>query len=339
MEKTHRQNNFWEPTFKPESSPLSIIFDWKDLEHTNGPKECICRLSSIKDIKRINKKFFTGSDFVDNFDFDTTFTFSECIFEDCHFGWSNWRNVKFQKCTFNSCAFGLTKFISCQFLDCNFKNISVSSNETVFEKCYIDPQKMINNIETNLNFPAILKERGTTKEYQKYRLAISKAKIAKNLLNSLKEYGDEDMFILSRKIFSKQYNISRIKEAIHTMKTGSKMKRISSFLDLFPRVIESLITPVFGFMNRWGYSIGRITIFGIFILIFFTLIYYYQSNRLVYSLIKSFDFTLVAGYTKYDFSTMTLYWKFLHILNLAFGILWFSLFFPTILTKTSNKFE
>jgi hypothetical protein len=339
MDKTHRQKNFWEPTFKPELSPLTKIFDWNDLEYNNGPKECICEPFDKKDIVRINKKFFVGCDFNNNFEFDNTFTFSECTFEDCHFGWSNWKNVKFQKCFFNCCAFGLTKFIGCQFIDCKYEKISVSANETVFDKCYLNPQKMIDNIETNLGYPAILKERGTNIEYQKYRLVKTKAKIAKNLLNSLKDYGDEDMFILGRKVFSKQYNYSRISEAAHIIRTGTFRRKFMYGFSFLPRLIEAMITPFFGYMNRWGYGIGRISIFGLFILIVFASIYYGQTNRFLYSLVKSIDITLIAGYSKYTFSEMTFLEKFTQLLNMVLGILWFSLFFPTILTKTTNKFE
>lgn len=339
--KSHRQKNYWEPTFNPSVSPLSNIFSWENINSNNGPNECICESFNIKDIgkNKIIDKVFKTCDFNGNFGFDRTFSFKDCNFINCHFGWSTWKNIKFQKCSFKDCAFGMTIFERCQFIDCEFNNIYMSSNETVFNKCLINPQKVIHNIKTNLEHPEILKEKGTSEEYQRYRLSSTKAKIAKNLLLSLKEFGEDDMFILSIKIFSNQYNFSRIVEAIHYIRKGSWKQKGRYLFSLPSRILEYILIRCFGWLNRWGYGIGRITVIGLILWIIFSSIYFIQSNQLGSSIIKAIDILTLAGYSKYNLQPLDIPSKILHITNLILGISWFSLFFPTIFARTTNRFK
>lgn len=352
MVRTHRQNNYWEPTFDQEGEPLTREFDWDDLVHNNGPKNCVCKPFTIDQLENnvIKRKQFIKCDFNGNFTFDKTFRFSGCVFDNCHFGWSNWKNVKFQNCEFKNCTFGITKLVRCQFTqDCIFENIYISSNETVFQNCIIDATRVIPNIQTNTENEGVLNQRNTTVEYQKYRLAGTKATVAKNIMNSLKNYGDDDLYISSIRVYSNQYNFSRIRRSWHFIKTGSFWDKVKNFLWIIPRTLELILISAFGILNRWGHGIGRITLVGILLWVIFGTIYTLNTldfsfsalttNIISNSFLKSFDILTLVGYSKYNLVELGTTQKVLHLVNLLLGISWFSLLFPTIFARTSKYYD
>lgn len=343
MKRSHRQNNFWEPTYQPNTDPITTEFDWKSIKFNNGPNNCVCTSSKMGDIGSfiIEDKSFTVCDFSGDFGFEKTFTFKNCEFNNCHFGRSNWKNIKFHKCRFVDCAFGLTKFRRCQFQFCTFDNISVSSNETVFNNCILsNPEAFAKNIRTNLkNNEEILKEKGFTKSHQLYRLSRSKSIITKNILLSHKEYGDEDLFIRSVKVHSGKYTIYRVKESLHFLREGSRKSKLYHSMFIFPRLLELLTIGILGRLNRWGFGIGRILIFGFLAWLFFGVLYFISTSSIQYSLTKSFDVLTIAGYSKYSLCHASDFDRYTQIINLIVGLSWLSLLFPTILTRITYRFD
>ncbi len=335
--RTHRQKNYWEVTFNPKKDPIRNVFNWDDLKNSSGPVELICDICLIKEDMKITEKIFNTCDFINNISFNNTFTFRKCEFKQCHFGWTKWENVKFQDCTFTECAFAITTFERCQFQKCEFAKLTVSANETIFKNCIINPRNFIDALITNLPDTEILNHHHTSKEYQNYRFFKSKFKIAKNILLSLKETAEEELYIDAVEIEAVTYFKFRIREALYSIKTERLFKKIKFSLYLIPRLIEYSVIYLSGKLNRWGFSIGRISIIGIVLWSIFGFVYSIRGSNLENSFIKAFEILTLAGYSKYDIGDYGFLDKVLCFSNFVFGLCWFSIFVPTIISRIRSR--
>jgi uncharacterized protein YjbI with pentapeptide repeats len=333
--RRHRINNYWDVIYDPLID-LDDFIDIKfgDLKHNLSPCKGLFDLGKIEDnIKTVEGISFIECDIYGELTV-TKLNFKKCSFSKVYFGYSIFKNTKFQNCVFKKCSFAMTKFISCQFIDCDFEEISFSGNETFFESTQINSEILIKSGYTNLD-DSILKEKGTTCEYQKFRLEGTKAKMAKMVLNSLSATADDDLYYNS----VKTYLISKANAKIykHKYDLDSEVgffKKNSSRLKVLTTRLELLVLRVSGAVNNWGNGLFRAIMVGFSLILLFCIYYYsFFGASVIGSLIKSIDITFLAGYTKHVTKETATFQQCVMLLNMCLGLWWYAIVIPTLINR------
>jgi len=322
--RDHRVKNYWDVNYDPNFDIESIeSMTIRDINEKNI-KEIINKNIYIgydeiikNDIRPdvnmfINNKSFRTCDFSGN-NGKKKITISNCNFEKCYFSFSEFNDVNFINCDFECCSFSQARFYRCFFDDnCSFYNISISGSTTLM-------------VQTEIRASGFFK-----KIYEPY---------------------NEQSGLYKEKGLNNKENIFRIKCFIKII-----------YLYFFKKpafAIESIVMRVFGFINGWGSSLPRVFIFGVFILLMYTIIYMIMDGGqvpiindsgeaknidvtsfyyFVSSLLKSFDVTFLAGYTKHITMYDSIFKQLTLLTNMLVGLFWYSVLIPTLINKISvNK--
>lgn len=288
-------------------------------------------------------------------------TFKNCEFRKVYFGHSVFNDVNFENCTFKKTSFALAKFSRCSFNEkCKFKKVSISGGKTVFEDTTILSSTFIQNAYIYAT-QKYCDKRNLNIYDQEYRMYSSLVKLSRNIITSVTNIGDDDIYydaiktLFKLRIKEKESKIKLDSEQIGTaMKTKKKLtKKAKGYFKLswnklhcilFP--IEKIILSSFGFINGWGNSFIRCIGFGFLILVSYTILYTYQSwdaqvnlrgffILLFESYMKSLDVTLLVGYTKYSTPSDSLLSQFLVQSNMLLGLAWYGVSLPTLINKIS----
>jgi hypothetical protein len=248
------------------------------------------------------------------------------------------KGVKFNGCIFKYTSFSLAQFIDCEFRNCSYEKISLSGNTTVFENTYIDSKAFLKDVYLNRD-KDVLKKNKTTLHYQSYRARKTKSEIARKIMHMRPVINDLDMLISSVKIARRLEIESAISESFYFIIHGSERKKVISFFNFVFSAIEYPVVNIFGWLTGWGYKIGKTVLFGILSMLLFSVIYdnfIYVKADFVDNLLKSFEYGLLFGYTKYPMDKVPMYIQWIHFLNSFFGMIWFSALIPVVLNKMSN---
>ena len=340
-----RQRNYWEPVYAPEDSTKPFIeFDWNTVNYPSVKKvQCRAATLSLKTAKferhNIKSVIFHTCDFEGDFDFNKL-SFINCRFVNCDFKSSKWINTKFSDCHFEKTSLSTSKFVECQFNNCTWKNIGISSNEMHISRTRIsNPHDFIQAAYTNTD-ANVLGQFSTSPKYQSYRLEGTKAKVARTLLSSIQDHGDDDAFFdgvkanitqhLIAKIAHKKYFRTQASSAVDWIKNGG--------VELALR-LELAIVYLSGWINGWGGKLGRALIAGITLILIFWAIYkmcgfvpgYLQSG------LAALEVTLLIGYTKYASMQAPISLQAAFAANMVFGLWWYTVFVPTIVNRVSRS--
>jgi hypothetical protein len=171
------------------------------------------------------------------------------------------------------------------------------------------------------------------------RLEGTKATIARTIMSNLAVSGDEASYYESVKTYQKVSVESKIMMARHVLskKEGINVS-LGALFDLCVFRLEKLILNVAGKVNNWGASVARPALIGVALVFIFTFIYYMTGirNNIFKSFMTSLDITLLVGYTKHstlaDFSRI----QFLYGFNMILGLIWYSIFIPTLINRISR---
>ncbi|ATM93976.1 Uncharacterised protein [Yersinia frederiksenii] len=333
--RQHRISNYWDVIYDPliELSDF-VCMSFDDLKHNTGPCLGLFDLATVVDnIKIVKDTNFKECDFYGELNV-TKLNFKKCTFKKVSFGYSFFKNTKFQNCIFEKCSLAMAKFENCQFNDCEFTDTSFSGNETIFENTQINSEVLIKSGYTNLD-ESVLKEKGTTAEYQTSRFETTKAKMARMVLNSLSSTADDDLYYNSVKI----YLISRTRARIYKYKynAGNEdglFKKIYSRFKMVATKFELLILCVSGFVNNWGNGLFRALMVGLLLILAFCIYYYsYFGTTVLGSLIKSIDITFLAGYTKHVTKETATSQQCVMLLNMCLGLWWYAIIIPTLINR------
>ncbi|OBU06767.1 pentapeptide repeat-containing protein [Morganella psychrotolerans] len=395
--RDHRVTNFWdvnyEPDFNIDSIELLMIGDVN--KQTNKEiidKNIYIGFDEIKknderpDVNmRIENKSFKTCDFSGN-NGKKKITFLNCKFEKCYFSFSEFNDVNFTNCNFQCCSFSQAKFYRCFFDDnCRFYNISISGSTTLISQTEIRASKFFKKIYKPYDEQLDLyKSKGLNRKEEIFRLNRSVLKVSKVMLESNRNCSNDDVFYdsvknlfikkLNDKKSSNSYRIEQLRIELINKKKDVKLKENKAisfrllclfkiiYLFLFKKTaffIEGIVMKMFGFINGWGSSLPRVFIFGVLILLIYTIIYmfmdggqvpvisvygeaknvevtsfYYFTN----SLLKSFDVTFLAGYTKHITMYDSILKQLTLLTNMLVGLFWYSVLIPTLINKISvNK--
>lgn len=333
-------NNYWDPLYNPADEEPFPTFDW-NFTHTTGIRHNTCDAGELKKLVNGSLRYpiksisFNRCNFRGDFDF-VQLAFSNCEFELCDFGYAKWENIKFSGCTFKMCSLTMLTFYKCQFIDCIWEENSMSGNETGISRSNItNPHQFIQSAYTCLD-KDILKQHNTNPSYQKMRLELTKAKLARIVLSNLERNGDDKSYYEGIKTYLNQSIAARIWEAKHNCFSRKNRKWNALLIPVFH--LESAILNVSGKINGWGYSIARPTLIGASLITFFGFLYYILGicNSFSGGIIAGFDVTMLFGYTKQVNNSMPWLTQALFGFNAFLGLWWYAVFVPTIINRISR---
>lgn len=225
----------------------------------------------------------------------------ECVFFQCSFEGSTWKGVRFRKCTFKECSLSLVNFHGCEFLECGFESNHLSS-KIQFRGTQIDAAAFI-RLPYVCEDEEILKDktpkRRLPKEYQRMRMAKTAAKVAFNILESVRRLADMDSYVIA----VSTYNIAAKEAAV----ADYRYKRITAstalsvpmyFLEILSR-LDWAFTRLTGLIGKWGASAVRPILVAVFLTIIFAGIYVFYGLHWQLAILKSINITTLVGYTAY----------------------------------------
>jgi len=340
-----RQKNYWEPIYEPDAREY---IEWQatgeDLRHTKGIKKLIVNLETIKESQftHLSEFTFENIDFTGSLDGEQRkFTFRKCIFRKCSFRGAIFINIKFTACEFDYTTFALGYFRDCEFRNCTYNQIGVSGNSMTLENCYIDPELFLKNLYLNANSD-VLDENHTSLQYQKFQQAKTKAVIARKLTEMQPIKNDIEFHILSIETARKHEVLAYFDESFYNLFYGKDKAKIKNLFNLIFSFLEYPIIMLFGWISGWGYKIGKTIFLGIFCISIFAIInnaLIFQSDSISASLLKTLEYWLIFGYTKYDFTLIPKNFQWLIFLNSFLGMIWFAAIIPIIINKLGKSNE
>lgn len=340
-----RQKNYWEPVYAPEDSSKPLIeFDWNTVNYPSVKKvQCRAETLSAKtaQFRRYNIKSveFNTCDFDGDFDFNKL-TFIKCRFINCDFRSSKWTDAKFSDCHFEKTSLSTSKFVDCQFNNCTWKSIGISSNEMHISGTRIsNPHDFIQAAYTNTD-ANVLSQFSTSPSYQSYRLEGTKAKVARAVLTSIQDHGDDDAFFDGVKAYITQHLIAKIADKkYYRTQTSSVLEWIKNAAIESALRLELAIVSLSGWINGWGGKLGRALVAGLALMIIFWA--FYGTSGFVPGVLQSglaaVEITLLVGYTKYASLEAPISVQIAFAANMVFGLWWYTVFVPTIVNRVSRS--
>lgn len=350
-----RRKNYWEPIYSTEYISPEGSFSW-DTKIQDGVKDCTCTADALGAIMKAHNKekwvlrgiSFTRCDFSGSFSFEQI-VFTGCKFEACDFGNSNWNNAKFSNCKFSRCSLTQTTFDKCQFNDCSWFEISFSGTETrIFNTFISNPGEFISAGYTNLNADQYPKGQNVTVAYQKMRLEETKAKVARFILRNNEQNGDDASYYKAIESYLLQTVKSRRESKIYEIGLKNKWYHTLPLAKIAHALwydFEIFILRISGSINGWGSSIAKPFFVGLALMMLFALTYYLLEPQnttavlfyqIINALIKSFDITLLFGYTKHASNQSAICIQIIFGINALFGLWWYSILVPTVINRISR---
>ncbi|MDD9245462.1 pentapeptide repeat-containing protein [Enterobacter soli] len=299
--------------------------------------------------------YFSFSEFNDT-------TFKNCNFESCSFSQS-----KFFRCVFDPrCDFYR---ISLSGGTISFENTEI--NATKFFKYVYEPYIEQREVYASKNKKEHVEKYLLSKSIVKLsrKILASNQSCAndelyydsvKNLylqkLNEKQKYNSHSYMESIENINNKKKHSKSRKNKEHKYIIKEKSKVAIFFLKNLALPFERIITQVFGFVNGWGGSLQRMFFIGLCILFAYSIIYcvmdsgyvtYRLSNGvtekihvegyyyIMSSIIKSFDITFLAGYTKHISNADGLSKQFTLLSNMLMGLFWYAVAIPSLINKIS----
>jgi len=340
-----RIRNFWEPTYDPNAKEYKF---WdatpENIIHSKGIQKYIVKLGIFKNAKinYLTDFTFEDVDFIDTLEGEQRkFTFKKCRFKGCSFRDAKFINVKFTECIFELSTFALGFYSNCEFRNCSYKKIGVSGNAMQFEECYINPELFLKDLYLNSKLD-ILKENQTTLQYQKFQQAKTKAVIARKFTEMKPIRSDIEYHILSIKTARRLEVLLNISQSYYYLLNGKKVDKVKNFFNFLFSSLEYPVLIFYGWLSGWGYKIGKVVFIGLAVILLFSIVnnfLIFQDSSFSDSILKTLEYWLLFGYTKYDFKIIPEGFQWLIFLNSVFGLIWFSAIIPIIINKLGKSNE
>lgn len=344
--RTRRTKAWWEPTYAPDKANEFTAGDWTLPDLAAYIKlfrgEDLTRRVEAREVTPIFKGVrFTSCDFTGAFQIGLrTIVFEKCDFKACDFGTSTWTRAKFTGCTFDECSLSQSNWIKSEFRRCEWSRIGMSGNETDFDQVFIEnPRSFLASAYTRLD-PDLLREKGKSRRFQTTRLEETKATVARNIYNNHKVVGDENTFYESCRGYIMQSCRANIHDKIYRvlLKGSSFRKRSISAMEAMGALGELSILWLFGTCNAWGRSVtrplgGLLVTFGGFAVAYA----WFLGLDWVHSWERALDVTTIAGFTRSVIKADTGALLWVSWANLITAIMFYTVFFATVVAKISRN--
>ncbi|WP_158298538.1 MULTISPECIES: anti-phage Hailong system effector protein HalA [unclassified Sphingobium] len=340
---SRRSQAWWEPTFKPEIDGKLTPCDW-DFQTNTGPKraflsgEHLPDLAKVGEIQRFNNVTFEDCDIQGYFEHKPSILFDNCRFHGCDFSYSEWRRATFRNCEFKNCSLALTTFEECEFRDCDWDTIGLQGSKTDFIRTFItNPSNLIKS-----GFSGRNKQAENTLEHachQMFRLEGTKAHLARTLLYSHEEVGDDETYYQTAKLHDLQQMRAKIAKDFYLLIFGKNFwQRLSGIL-IIPHIAEMILLVIFGLTNGWGSTILRPVLGLVGSFFIFGCIYSYWDVKEAdqYFWQKSFDIATLAGYGNQVNINQSAHLRMVEGTQLLVSILFYTVFFATAVARNSRS--
>ncbi|MGQ7938250.1 anti-phage Hailong system effector protein HalA [Paraburkholderia sp. D1E] len=340
-----RTKSYWEPVFNPNSAAPVAVYDW-DVTGKTGIQNQLCRAFELAALMRsraqtrwpVSTFAFADCDFEGQF---ADVTFKNCTFVGCDFGSCSWKNAKFSNCEFKKCSFTMTTFEQSQFITCKWEKIGISGTETkFFDTSVSNPLEFIAAAWTNLD-SGVLSQFNKDALYQTMRLEQTKTKVARLILSNNERSGDDATYYRSVETYLRQ--IIRSKQIVCKYNIKNRISIIVNIASLLLFYVESVLLRISGTINNWGASVARPAVVGLIIAAAFAGWYYFawrfflgMSPPLKETAMKSFDVTLLFGYTKHALAGSRFFEQTSYAINAFLGLWWYAIFVPTVINRISR---
>lgn len=350
--RNRRVNNFWEPMHDPSFKEKYGIFKREEWEPTTNKGPSQTTFSEDNLLKSGSKRFdsitFSECDFTGDFGKSDTIIFNECEFILCDFGTSTFNNVKFTMCKFQQTSFTQTRFNNCQLRSCIYDRIGISGNETQLNSTEIDnPSEFIKAAYTNTKqLPA-----NVSASYQLLRLSLTRATVARVILDNLAREGSEESYYDAVKASTLAGCRAGMAQALLSTPRFDKIDREASifskvkipvqyargYLQWGASAVEFVVLYLFGLSNGWGNSISRLILLSVISAAFFAFCYKITENLdFSNSILKSIEIFYAFGYTKHSLLNENIDMNILHISNALLGVFWYAVFISTVISKITR---
>ncbi|NTU74008.1 hypothetical protein HGB07_07685 [Candidatus Roizmanbacteria bacterium] len=340
-----RLNNWWEVIYNPRCEEFAEVK--KDDE---CPSVRVWHKLSVDiEVFACKKNKYTNSYYGKIFDCVNFFgelrgekriKFNDCEFKKVSFAGSVFCGVLFRRCLFDETSFSLSTFNDCEFRDCYFKQISASGNKTIFRNTYIESEKFLSDMYLNTD-KELIERKGSSFSLQRSEWYKTKSVLARQIMQ-MPPVGNDINVLIScvemARCLEVKYDMYRTVYEICDDSGGCK-KKLLLVAELLFSLIEYLVINIFGWLTGWGYKIGKVVVIGGFMFLLFAIIYnnyIYIDDGILRNVLRSFEYGLLFGYTKYDYKCFSEIALWLHFLNSLAGMFWFSALIPVIINKMSN---
>ena len=338
----HRRSDcWWDPIYNPDLEGKLQRCTW-DFSDNSGPSgqfiygPTLSEKVSPGDTFKLHKVTFKNCDFQGEFDPRTLVMFDECTFIGCDFAYSHWKDAHFRKCVFEKCSISLASFDRCEFRDNTWIKIGIAGSKTDINRTFItNPDELI--------FASVSGTRENDKTfehrmYQWFRLQGTRAHLARSIFKSHEQVGDDRTFYNTVKTHDLQESFSRISRSLYELFYGEWPSRVRALLAIFALALENIILRFFGVTNGWGASPTRPLIFLAAIWIVFAKIYsrFPEITDPASPYQKSFNITILAGYSNEYAVSNTPCLDFMQNLNVGFAIIFYSVFVGTVISRFSR---
>lgn len=302
-------------------------------------------------------------------------SFLLCYFSFSEFNDVNFINCEFESCSLSQSKFYRCIFDEdCSFYKISITGKSIIFTQTEISACkllnniykpYLHREELYNEkglnkvIEDYRMNKSILKLSKTIMESNKTSSDDLFFDSVKNIflkkINEKKSHNKKRIFDLTESIENKKKEVlnKRDKALFFIIKSKMKIFLLKARRPTF--FLDKAVMKTFGTMNCWGGSLPRVFLFGIGILLFYALIYGLMDGGFAYtmkdgitgitevkplyyivnSLLKSFDITFLAGYTKHVTMYDSITKQAVLLSNMLIGLFWYSVLIPTLINKIS----
>ena len=334
---TSRRNIEFLPHYNPE---LSILKTGKWPKLKSGDSlylECFfdfTKVHSDLNLDRQVRAIVRERSFVDC-DFDGFLNRRQIVtFLGCKFFRCDFRNCDLDRVVFKNCEFYSTSFSMCNMNGSEFRNskwfdTGVSKEETKLNDCYItNPNEFLRSIYLNPQF----EKKVVGKSYDVDKFYALQATVARAILFSLSKHGSEGEFYEAVAVHENHQAKSRI------YRRSYKKQWIGTFF----LGAQFILIIAFGKINSWGKSPLMPLLFMLSSFLVFSFLYFLSAYKglteftVLNSLEKSFNISILAGYTLESQSISEDWLRALQALQLVVSILLYSSFFATIIGRLSR---
>lgn len=337
-----RLSAWWEPTFAPALHDKLSTHNW-DFSNSVGCKGAFLSAAALKLVSKVGEvQIFENLTFEDCdiqgvFEHKPAISFRNCRFHGCDFSFSEWVRTSFRDCEFRECSFALTTFDECEFRECEWEKIGMQGSKTDFIRTFItNPRKFM-----RAGFSGTREDLKHDKKhvaYQAYRLEQTKAHVSRNILFSHRDVSDNATYYESARAHDFQQVREKIWRDFYSGRFGKGWEKSRIAMNA-AHILELIILWVMGVSNKWGESIVRPIICLLISFLIFSMAYKYLDFLCVSSgfLQKSFDISIIAGYGNQYQDGQNVYLRVAQGIQLTISILFYSVFFSTIVSRNSRS--
>jgi len=336
-----RATNFWEPIFGPSVMLDAEPYDW-DIDHSNQPVrrfipgEILTNKLKSGETLTVKGITFTDCDFQGQFLATAIVVFDGCHFLGCDFAYSSWNSAHFKNCRFKDTSISIARFEKCEFRGCTWDRVGVSGNKTDLIHTFIEnPEKLIKAMSSGTD-----PQKSGDKEhacYQWFRLAGTRAHVLRSIMISHASVGDEHIYYKTVGLHEIQRNQARLREDWYHFRFGSLKRRFKAVQDSIFHALNLILIWLLGRTNAWGESVSRPSVLFVAVYVAFAFTYTLPlfTDQVVHPWQKSFDITLLIGFTNHNEPEDRIL-TIIQNIHAVVALVLYTVFFSTLVSKLSR---